>query len=478
MKYQPTIGLEIHAELKTKTKMFCDSLNDPNEKHPNINICPVCAGHPGTLPVINEEAVGLVQRVGLALGGEIQKYSQFDRKNYFYPDLPKGYQISQYKHPLVFGGTLKDIKITRIHLEEDTARLSHDEHGSSLVDFNRAGVPLMELVTEPDVRDAKQAREFAEELQLIFQYVGASEANMEKGEMRCEANISIRPQGQKEFGTKVEVKNLNSFRAVEHAILYEIKRQAKLLEEGKKVVQETRGWDENKEETFSQRIKETAHDYRYFPEPDLPPLEFSNDYINELKTGIPELPENKRKRFKEEYGIEDRKVEVIVKERDLAAFWEKVVSELKEWMQAEKMADKDSIKTAANYFTSDLLGLIKEKAIPVRELLLTAENFAELIKMILKKEINSRAGKDVLRIMVEEGGDPSNIVKTRGLGQVSDEIELSSVAKKIIDANPNAVSDYKTGKQNALQFLVGQVMKETKGAANPEIIKEVLKKLM
>jgi len=296
--------------------------------------------------------------------------------------------------------------------------------------------------------------------------------------MRCEANISIRPQGQKEFGTKVEVKNLNSFRAVEHAILYEIKRQAKLLEEGKKVVQETRGWDENKEETFSQRIKETAHDYRYFPEPDLPPLEFSNDYINELKTGIPELPENKRKRFKEEYGIEDRKVEVIVKERDLAAFWEKVVSELKEWMQAEKMADKDSIKTAANYFTSDLLGLIKEKAIPVRELLLTAENFAELIKMILKKEINSRAGKDVLRIMVEEGGDPSNIVKTRGLGQVSDEIELSSVAKKIIDANPNAVSDYKTGKQNALQFLVGQVMKETKGAANPEIIKEVLKKLM
>ena len=477
MEYQVTVGMEIHAELRTKTKMFCASKNDSDEKHPNINICPVCMGHPGTLPVINDEAVRLVHRVGLALDGEIQKFSRFDRKNYFYPDLPKGYQISQYKHPLVLGGVLNGVRITRVHLEEDAGKLMHDSGGKfSLVDFNRAGVPLMELVTEPDIKSAKEAKKFAEELQLTLQYLGASEANMEKGEMRCEANISVSKTN--EMGTKVEVKNLNSFRAVERAIEYEVKRQIELLENGKKVVQETRGWDENKEETFSQRSKESAHDYRYFPEPDLPPMEFSDKYSEELRATIPELPAEKRKRLADEYKLEAKAVEILINDRVLAAFWEKVASELREWIHEEGITHPPTFETAmkltSNYFTSDLLGLIKEKEIPVSELLVDPENFAELIKMLINKEINSRVAKDVLRVMVEQGGDPSTIVENKGLKQIGDEVELSSMIKKIIYANPKAVADFKAGKQQSLQFLVGQIMKETKGTANPEIIRAVL----
>ncbi len=499
--YKLTVGLEVHAELRTKTKMFCSCKNDPDEKHPNINICPVCMGHPGTLPAANEEAIRQVQRVGLALGSDIRKSSHFDRKNYFYPDIPKGYQISQYKDPLVLGGTLRGVRITRVHLEEDTARSQHiggsdgKSERASLVDFNRAGVPLMELVTEPDITSAKQAREFAQELQLVFQYLGASEANMEKGEMRCEANISVAkatgaPNGglvAKILGTKVEVKNLNSFRSVEGAIEFEFERQVKLLEDGGKVVQETRGWDENKEITFSQRSKESAHDYRYFPEPDLPPMEFSEEYIEGLRATIPELPAQKRKRIAEEYKLEQIAVDILIRDRALAAFWEKMASELKEWLSGKTPGvesletpgvEEESYKLAANYFTSDLLGLMKEKEIPASELLVEPENFAELVKMIQKKEITSRVAKDVLRHMVEVGGDPSSIVESKGLKQMSDTSGLDAIAKKIIDANPNAVADYKKGKTQALQFLVGQVMKETKGAANPETIRSILTKLI
>ena len=487
MEYQVTIGMEVHSELRTKTKMFCNSKNDPDESHPNINICSVCLGHPGTLPTANEEAIKHVQKVGLALGGEVQKFSQFDRKNYFYPDLPKGYQISQYQHPLVFGGILNGIRITRVHLEEDTARLIHDGKGDTLVDFNRAGVPLMELVTEPDLHDAKRAREFCEELQLLLRYLGASDANMEKGQMRCEANISLRGRGQDGLGTKVEIKNLNSFRAVEEAILYEIERQKKVLESGESVKQETRGWDEVKKQTFSQRVKESAHDYRYFPEPDLPRMEFSDEYIDNLKGTIPELPQEKRKRFLEEYKISGLLVEILVKEKSLASFWEKMVSELQSWValgktlgfDAEKPSVKESaIKIAANYFTSDFLGLIKEKDIFVSEILVEPENFAELVKMIVRNEISSRGAKDVLRYMVERGGDPSEIIKTLGLAQISDESALEETAKKILAQNSEAVSDYKKGKIQVLQFLVGQVIKETKGAGNPEVIRGILIRLM
>src|SRR3989338_5535824 len=388
MKYQATIGLEIHAELRTKTKMFCNSKNDSDEKSPNTNICPVCTGHPGTLPVINEEAVRLVQRVGLALGGEAQKQSRFDRKNYFYPDLPKGYQISQYQHPLVLGGELRGIRITRVHLEEDTARSLHDATAnSSLVDFNRSGVPLMELVTEPDITSAQQASSFAEELQLILQYLGASDANMEKGQMRCEANVSIRSNTKRmetgALGVKVEIKNLNSFRAVEQAIEYEIKRQSELLERGEDVVQETRGWDENRCTTFSQRSKESAHDYRYFPEPDLPPLEFSNEYVEKLRVTIPELPEQKRKRLTDEYKLDAKAVEILIKDRALAAFWEKVVSELREWFTDVNIDSLAVVtKLALNYFTSDFLGILKELNRDIASAKIDPENFAELVKML------------------------------------------------------------------------------------------------
>ncbi len=474
MKYIATIGMEVHAELKTNSKMFCACKNDPEEKSPNKNICAVCTGHPGALPVINEEAVRLVQRVGLAVGGTVQKQTHFDRKNYFYPDLPKGYQISQYQHPLVWGGAINGVNITRVHLEEDTARNIH-EAGSTLVDFNRSSVPLMELVTEPDLTNAADARKFCEELQLILQYIGASDANMEKGQMRCEANISIHPEGQKEYGTKVEVKNINSFRAVEMAIIYELKRQEEAIEKGEKIIQETRGWDENKQITFSQRTKESAHDYRYFPEPDLPPLEFTDIYIEELRSTIPELPAGKRVRLKDEYGVPGGLVETLVRERALASFWEHMISELKEW-ESEKF--KEAMILASNYFTSDLLGLMKEKNITADKLLLEPENFAELIKMIVRNEISSRVAKDVLRHMVEVGGDPSTIVEDKGLKQVSDTGALEEIAKRIIEANPKPVADYKAGKEQALQALVGQMMKETKGAANPAVIKDVLTNLI
>ena len=463
-KYEPTIGLEIHVELKTKTKMFCNSANDPDEKHPNVNVCPVCMGHPGTLPVINKEAVRKVLLVGKALNGKLAEYSQFDRKNYFYPDLPKGYQISQYKYPLVSGGELKGVKITRIHLEEDTGRLIHLDGGSS-VDFNRAGMPLMELVTEPIIKNGEEARKFAEGLQLILRYLEVSDADMEKGQMRVEVNISLSQisniKSQK-LGTKVEIKNLNSFRAAERAINYEIERQAEVLDKDEKVKQETRGWDENKGITFSQREKEESHDYRYFPEPDLPPLQLS---AFGFQLSVPELPEQKRERFKKEYGLKDETAEIFIRDKKFSDYFEEAISELK---------NKNLIQLAVNYLTSDLQNLMKEKMLTFDELLVSPENFAELIVMINKNEINSRVAKDVLKIMASKGGEPSVIVKELGLGQMNDESALIGVIEKIIAGNSVVVSDYKKGKEEAMQFLVGQGMRETKGSANPEILKKLL----
>ncbi|MDP2676412.1 MAG: Asp-tRNA(Asn)/Glu-tRNA(Gln) amidotransferase subunit GatB [bacterium] len=493
MGYQPTIGLEIHAELKTKTKMFCDSLNDPNEAHPNINVCPVCMGHPGILPVANKEAIRHVLRIGLALDGTISEYSQFDRKNYFYPDLPKGYQISQYKHPFVEHGKLylskvqKEIRITRVHLEEDAGKLVHEKQ-ATLVDFNRAGVPLMEMVTEPDFTSASEVREFSEEFQRLLRYLGASDADMEKGQLRIEANISLLPadnfqtnandQTSKiKLGTKVEVKNLNSFRAVERAITYEIKRQGELLEKGEKVTQETRGWDEEKQKTFSQRSKEEAHDYRYFPEPDLPPVYPHKEFdIEILKAELPELPYQRRARLTAEYGLSDDALIMALDDTAFLAFLEAGLSELSEWVTG---GNKEKIKkTALNYLTSDLRGIVKEKEIPWGELLVTPENFAELIKMIHANEVSSRVAKDVLLEMVEKGGDPSQIVDEKGLRQVSDTGELEKIIKKIIEENPDAVADIKKGKENAFKFLVGQTMRATKGSANPAMLQELLKKML
>ncbi len=474
MKFEPTIGLEIHAELKTKTKMFCDSKNDPLETRPNVNICPICMGHPGTLPTINKEAVKHVLKVGLAIGGTLTKVAEFDRKNYFYPDLPKGYQISQYKYPLVSGGMLDGVEIERVHLEEDTGRSAHDMGEYSLIDFNRAGIPLMELVTKPVVKNAEEAVHFAKELQLILRFLGVSEARMEKGEMRVEANVSVletfasadeRRQGaesRKKLGTKVEVKNLNSFKSVERAIAYEIKRQGELLEKGEKVVQETRGWDENKEKTFSQRIKEESHDYRYFPDPDLPKLKLSD--IDDFKNiTLPELPSEKRQRYEKNYGLKKEDTEVFIGDLVLDSFFKQVTGFLGE--------NQKLVQRASNYITSDLVGLMKTHNVSFQNI--EPQNFALLIEMTHTGEVSSRGTKDILAVMFEKGGNPQKIAEEKGLLQKSDEGELYAVAEKIIEANQVVAEEYKAGKEKALQFLIGQGMKETKGSANPEILKKI-----
>ena len=467
-EYYTTIGLEIHAELKTKSKMFCGCFNNPDEENPNVNICPVCMAHPGTLPVSNKQAIENVIKVGLALGAKIADFTEFDRKNYFYPDIPKGYQISQYQNPIVSGGELAGVKITRVHLEEDTATSKHDRGDYSLVDFNRAGVPLMELVTEPVIHSSKDAGNFGRELQLLLRYLDVSEANMEKGEMRVELNISISPDKDK-FGTKVEVKNINSFRAMERAAEFEVKRMTELLDAGKgsEIVQETRGWDENKQITFSQRKKEDSHDYRYFPDPDIPKFYLSKMFdIEKMRSELPELPEAKRVRYKNDYGIKDEDIESYIVDQELGKWFEGV---------AKIISDKEKIKTASNYITSDYLGLKKNKP----EIKLPSENnFAELINMLSDGKISSRGAKDILAMIVEKDESPMKIAEEKGLLQQSDEGALKGIAQKIIDANPQIVETYKGGKENALMSLVGQIMKETKGSANPTLVQKILKELL
>ncbi|MCC6290768.1 Asp-tRNA(Asn)/Glu-tRNA(Gln) amidotransferase subunit GatB [Candidatus Nomurabacteria bacterium] len=449
----PTIGLEIHAELKTQTKMFCRSRNDPDENRPNVNVCPVCLAHPGVLPTINKKAVEHVLRTGVALGGTLADYTEFDRKNYFYPDIPKGYQISQYQFPLISGGALQGVQLTRIHLEEDTASNQHsDSADESLVDFNRAGVPLMELVTEPVITSAKQAVDFSRELQLLLRYLNVSEANMEKGEMRVEANISIARAGER--GTKVEVKNLNSFRAVERAIDYELLRQRKIVESGERVAQETRGWDEVKQNTFSQRKKESSHDYRYFPDPDLPKLRiseipgFSKD---NLQKTIPELPWQRREKLLG-LGIQRQDAEQYVADLGLGNYFEKVVNEL---------GEASLLKIASNFISNDIVGLLKrEKNLKLP----TVSSFVKIVRLFSEKKFNSRQAKDAIESLVKEGKEAEEVRGT----------DLSEVVAKVIADNPNVVTDYKSGKESALQFLIGRGMKESKGSANPEALKESL----
>jgi len=468
--YTPTIGLEIHAELKTNTKMFCDSKNDPDEKRPNVNICPVCMSHPGTLPTINKKAIWHVLRVGKALGGKVSDYTEFERKNYFYPDLPKGYQISQYKFPLISGGNLNGVLVTRVHLEEDTARSMHDQHEhETLVDFNRAGIPLMELVTEPVVKSAKEAGNFARELQLLLRYLEAGDANMEKGEMRVEANISVSKDNIK--GTKVEIKNLNSFRVVEKAIEYEIGRQTEVLEGGGKIVQETRGWDEKKEVTFSQRIKEESHDYRYFPDPDLPHLKISE--IPEFQNiELPELPQGMRERYKKEYGLKDEDIEIYVRDSVYAQFFEEVVKNL--------LTDKEAIQFASNIFTTDITALVKSeggypKYINDKKVI---ASFARIAEMRKEGRVSSNTATILAKVILLNGGDAETIAKKRGLMQKSDEGELAAIVEKIIRENEKVVLEYKSGKEQALQFLIGVAMKESKGSANPEILRDLFKQLL
>lgn len=465
--FVPTIGLEIHAELKTKTKMFCGSLNDPHHAEANTHVCPVCLAHPGTLPVINKEAVKHVLKVGLAVKGSLATFTEFDRKNYFYPDIPKGYQISQYQYPLVQGGSLAGVALTRIHLEEDTARSQHDQGSGSLVDYNRAGVPLMELVTEPVIHDAATAVRFARELQLLLRTLGASDANMELGEMRVEANISISRDDT--LGTKVEVKNLNSFKAVESAIEYEIRRHKAILEQGDgNIIQETRGWDDQKSLTFSQRLKETSEDYRYFPDPDLPKLDLSE--IDELDhqtllSEMPELPDIKREKY-EHLGLPREQIEMLVSDITLSKFYDQIVT--------GQSLNTDGVRLAANYLASDVQALLSgERSDALRSA--DVSSFTELIQLLVDDKITSRVAKDLLPEVIFEGIQPLQVVEERGLAQENSKEGLVTMVQEIIAAHPAVVAEYKGGKESTVQFLVGQAMKASKGSANPKVLLELFR---
>ena len=471
-EFKATIGLEIHAELTTKTKMFCGCENNPDEKNPNTHICPICMGHPGTLPVINKKAVEHVLRVGLAAGGKLADFTEFDRKNYFYPDIPKAYQISQYKYPLVSGGNIKGVEITRIHLEEDTARSSHNNDGRSHIDYNRAGVPLMELVTEPVIHNASDASGFAKELQLLLQYLGAGHANLEKGEMRVEANISV--SDIEKFGTKVEVKNLNSFKAVEKAIEFEIERQISLIKSGGKVIQETRGWNEEKEITFSQRVKEDSHDYRYFPDPDLPKLkigEIEEFSIDNLRKTLPELPNERRMRYENlDIGLSSDDIEIFVSRKSWANFFDQAINNVD--------SNKERMKLVANMMISELAVIGKDIDIESEQFFgkITPEAIADISKMKIENVLSSRGVKDTLKILFSIGGNPKDIAEKNGFIQKSDLGELTLIVKNILNENSKAVDEFKAGKLQSIQFLVGQGMKATKGSGNPAILKELIEK--
>jgi aspartyl-tRNA(Asn)/glutamyl-tRNA(Gln) amidotransferase subunit B len=480
--YKATIGIEVHAEVNTKSKMFCGCKNDPHAAAVNTNICPVCLAHPGTLPVVNKEAVEKILMVGKAIGGEIADYSEFDRKQYFYPDIPKAYQLSQYAFPFVKGGSLGGVAITRVHLEEDTARSQHDIEtlnakananeglkGDSLVDFNRAGVPLMELVTEPVIHDSKTAAKFTKELQLLLRTLGVSEANMEKGEMRVEANISVSDSDK--LGTKVEVKNLNSFKAMEQAIDYEISRQSEILAKNGSISQETRGWDENKSKTFVQRSKESAMDYRYFPDPDIPKFsiglvaEFSHD---NLRGKMPLLPEDLRKRLLG-LGLSQEQAEALLYDKEAKEYF------FEAFPIEGEAKDGNLAKLFANYLLSDLAGMRAARP----ELSLSkesAERMKALMLMLIDDQVSSRAAKDMLEEVVFEGAVPSDLAKNRGLLQNNSAEFLDGIVKEVIDANPAVAEEVRGGKLSAVQFLVGQGMKASKGSADPKALMEAFQK--
>ena len=486
-EYKPVIGFEIHVQLATKSKMFGRAANNPEQKVPNIDIDEVNTGQPGTLPVANKEAIRLSAMVGLALNCEIDEWSKFDRKHYFYPDLPKGYQISQYDKPISkkgfldvkVGDKIKRIGITRAHLEEDAGKNVHPEGLSySLVDYNRAGCALLEIVTEPDIESGEEARAFLQELRNIIRYLGASSCDMEKGTMRCEPNISVRKPGETTLPNyKVEVKNINSFKFAEAAVNYEIARHIEMLEKGQTPKQVTMGWNEKDSCTVEQRSKEEAQDYRYMPDPDLPVLHFSEEYLQDLRNRMPELPAQKRTRFLEEYKLPEADTENLINWKELALYFEDVVSEIDEWLVQEPGLNREQmIKLAANWCLQDFSASLNQQNLNPADSKVDAENFAELIKLILSGKISNSAAKQVFKVMFEKGGDPSNIVEDLGLTQVSDESAILEVIDRVIASNTKAVEDFKAGQQKSFGFLVGMAMKELKGKGNPQMINELLKK--
>jgi len=474
--YEVVIGLEVHSQLLTRSKMFCSCATDYANAAPNTHVCPVCMGMPGVLPVINQEAVAYTIMTALALNCTIPEYSKFDRKNYPYPDLMKGYQISQYDIPLSkdgyltieYDGQTRRIGITRVHLEEDTARLLH--HGSySLIDVNRSGTPLMEIVSEPDMRSPEEARLYMQKLREILVYLGVSSGRMEEGSLRCDANISVRPRGQQQLGVKTEIKNMNSFRAVERALAYEAQRQIEMLRTGQPIHQETRGWVETRGITVPQRSKEQAHDYRYFPEPDLPPLVISRAWVKELFEKLPELPDARRARYMEEYGLSTQDANVLTEDKALGDYFEQVVS-------AFPTSDRKArAKAASNLVINEVMRLLKAHSISIEHSLLKPAAVANLLDLLDQERITGKQSKDVLDEAFASGKLPEVIVKEKGIAPpISDKGELERIIEEVIANNPRAVNDYRSGKTNAIQSLIGQVMKQTRGQAKADIVRPLL----
>lgn len=472
MSYETIIGLEIHVELNTKTKIFCNCSTKFGSE-PNSNTCPVCLGLPGTLPVLNEEVVNLAIKAGKVLNCKINKLNKMDRKNYFYPDLTKAYQISQFDLPICSGGHVdfevdgvkKSVRLNRIHIEEDPAKLIHlEDEPFSLIDYNRAGVPLAEIVTEPDIHSPEEAVAFLKTLKSLLEYAEVSDCRMDQGSMRCDANISMRPVGQKEFNTKVEIKNINSFKEIQKALEKEQKRQSELYTygEGHKIKQETRRWDSGKGRTIPMRSKEDADDYRYFPDPDLVPIVLKDSQIQRIEDTIPELPPEKKKRFIEQFKLTEKEVEILVSDKALSHFYEEVVN-----------LGGDP-KTTANWILGDVLRILKEKEIESSDMTLKPEMLCKLIKLIGEGKVSTTAGKEVFNEMFESGKDPEDIVKEKGLSQISSSDVLEKIVDEVLAANPKSIEDYKNGKLQAAGFLMGQVMKASKGQANPAVAKELI----
>ena len=468
--YEVIIGLEVHAELSTKTKIYCNCSTSFGAD-PNTHCCPICTGMPGTLPVLNEKVVEYAVKAGLATNCEISRFSKQDRKNYFYPDLPKAYQISQYDLPLCIGGHVdinvdgnkKTIGITRIHIEEDAGKLIHDAYtGDTLVDMNRCAVPLIEIVSEPDIRNADEAVAYMQTLKSILEYLEVCDCKMQEGSLRCDVNLSVRPVGQKEFGTRTETKNLNSFRAIHNLIEFETKRQIEVLENGGVIHQETIRWDDAKGVGYAMRSKEDAQDYRYFPEPDLAPIVLSDEYINDIKNSLPEMPHIKKERYVSEFNLPEYDAEILTASKHTADYFEKTT------------AACNNPKAVANWIMGDFTKMLNEKEIEINESKVTEENLASLICLIDKGTISSKIAKQIFEEMFETGEKAEDIVNKKGLVQISDEGAIKEIVKKVVEANPQSVADYKAGKDRAIGFLVGQIMKETKGKANPQIVNKLL----
>ncbi|KKQ80808.1 MAG: Aspartyl/glutamyl-tRNA(Asn/Gln) amidotransferase subunit B [Parcubacteria group bacterium GW2011_GWC2_38_7] len=509
MKLETIIGLEFHVQLKTKTKMFCACSNEIEAKDPNVNICPICLGHPGVLPTINEEAVHMAMKAGLALNCSITQFTKFDRKNYFYPDLPKGYQISQYDKPIAVDGSLvinwqnrdglagsltdetqlKRIGIVRLHMEEDAAKSTHVSDGT-LIDYNRGGAPLIEIVTHPHLSSPQEAKTFGQEIQLIMRHLNISDADMEKGQLRCDGNISLRPEGDKKLYPKTELKNINSFRALERALAYEVERQTLLWHAGTPPTkEETRGWDEATQTTISQRVKEGESDYRYFPEPDLPPLNITEEEILAIKTEIPEMPQDKRRRFVDMYEFTGEEAKILTDSKKLASFTEKVISELKDWLETidtvsgnkEEVWEKNKrqlMKMVSNWLINKYLPALSEQNISFSASKITAENFAEFICLIYESKINSAAAQAILKRMVETGADPSHLMEEMDLTQMSGSEEIGTIIEKTLAEFPDQVAEYKSGKTVVIKYFLGLIMRETKGKANPQDTEKLLQEYL